>query len=101
MWQLENLGLVFMFTSILVDICYFNSLVMKIMCVKCVDGGFSFYKLESCNFTGNMGIGSEDDYGSALATWQVNNNLKDRQSMPQNQVVDWYVDYCHLLMKVG
>lgn len=50
--------------------------------------GFSFFKLERCNFSKNIGVGSVDDYGSALATWLVS-NLRDKQSIPQNEVTDW------------
>lgn len=31
-----------------------------------------------------------DDYGSAFASWLVN-NIRDKQSIPQNEIIDWYV----------
>ena len=52
--------------------------------------GFSFFKLERCNFTCNTGVGTMDDFGSAVSTWLVN-NLRDKQSIPQNEVIDWSV----------
>ena len=58
--------------------------------------GFSFFKLERCNFSSNHGVGSMDDFGSALSTWLVN-NLRDKQSIPQNEIVDWLVHYVTIL----
>ena len=50
--------------------------------------GFSFFKVERCNFSSNRGDGSVYEFGSAFSTWLVN-NLKDRQAIPQNQIIDW------------
>jgi len=49
---------------------------------------FSFFKLERCNFTGNRGIGSINDFGSAYAVWLVE-NLAERASLPHYEITDW------------
>ena len=50
--------------------------------------GVSFFKLERCNFSSNRGVGSVNDYGSALGVWLVN-NIREKASLPQYQIVDW------------
>ncbi len=56
----------------------------------CIVDGHSFFKLERCNFSCNRGVGSVDDFGSAVSTWLVN-NVRDKQSIPQNEIIDWSV----------
>lgn len=45
-------------------------------------------KLERCYFTGNQGLGTQDDYGAAVAL-SLLSLLRDKESLPRHEVVDW------------
>lgn len=51
-------------------------------------GDGNFMKLERCHFTGNQGSGTQDDYGAAVA-FSLLSLLREKESLPQHEIVDW------------
>ena len=51
-------------------------------------GDGNFMKLEQCHFTGNQGLGTQNDYGAAVAL-SLLSLLRDKESLPRHEIVDW------------
>lgn len=45
-------------------------------------------RIERCYFTGNRAFGIQDDYGAAVAFSSLS-LLREKESLPQHEIVDW------------
>ena len=56
-------------------------------------GDENLLKMEHCHFTGNQGLGTQGDFGAAVAlSFQI--TLREQESLRQHEVVDWCVYAC-------
>ena len=45
-------------------------------------------RIERCCFTGNKALGTQDNYGAAVA-FSLLSLLREKESLPRHEVVDW------------
>lgn len=45
-------------------------------------------RIERCYFTGNQALGTQDDYGAAVA-FSLLSLLREKESLPRHEIVDW------------
>ena len=67
----------------------------------------NYFKLERCNFTGNVGLGSNSDYGAAFMV-SLLTPFRERVTIPRHEVIDWYVIFpqpdeyfCYLCLQMS
>lgn len=58
------------------------------VCLFCPGGDGSMIRIEHCSFTGNQAIGTQDNYGAAVA-FSFLTILREKESLPRHEVVDW------------
>ena len=58
------------------------------VCLFCPGGDGSMIRIERCSFTGNQAIGTQDNYGAAVA-FSLLTILREKESLPRHEVVDW------------
>lgn len=58
------------------------------VCLFCPGGDGSMIRIERCSFTGNQAIGTQDNYGAAVA-FSFLTILREKESLPRHEVVDW------------
>ena len=51
-------------------------------------GGVSYVRCERCNFTGNSGLNSSDEYGAAVALKRIV-PFENRENIPKYDFIDW------------